>query len=54
MWLYVLRNKNMGADDGKTKLSSRAVLFISVLASFVIGMYDGFTGREPEPFTCWY
>ena len=47
---YVLRNKNMGADEGREKLADKLVLLISVLAAFVIGMYDGFYGPGTGTF----
>ena len=48
--LYVLRNKNMGTETEQKKLSGKAVLLISVAASFVIGMYDGFYGPGTGTF----
>ena len=47
---YVLRNKNMGAEETVQKIPARHVLLICVLAALVIGMYDGFYGPGTGTF----
>ena len=47
---YVLRNKNMGEGEGIDTLPENRVLVISILAAFVVGMYDGFYGPGTGTF----
>jgi hypothetical protein len=46
---YVLRNKNMGADD-RPKRSPRQLLCIAMGAALVIGVYDGIYGPGTGTF----
>lgn len=47
---FVLRNKNLGDNERTWTKSKRAVLVISIIASFGIGMYDGFYGPGTGTF----
>lgn len=47
---FVLKNKNLGDNDRTWSKSKRAVLAISIVASFGIGMYDGFYGPGTGTF----
>jgi hypothetical protein len=46
---YVLRNKNMGADD-RPKRSPKQLLCIAMGAALVIGVYDGIYGPGTGTF----
>lgn len=47
---YVMRNKNLGEDDGREQLPERTVFLIAVAAAFLIGGYDGFYGPGTGTF----
>lgn len=47
---YVLRNKNMGEDDGQPELPKEKTLLVGIAAAFVIGMYNGFYGPGTGTF----
>lgn len=47
---YVLRNKNLGSVEKKEPLSAGTTYLIAVLASLVIGAYDGFYGPGTGTF----
>ncbi len=47
---YVLRNKNLGSVEAKAPLPQSVTYLVAVLASLVIGAYDGFYGPGTGTF----
>lgn len=47
---YVLKNKNLGTTEITPPLSPEKLYFICIMASFFVGMYDGFYGPGTGTF----